>query len=43
VLQTVAWTGMLIRYSSEGGVRQGLAQTFDGEHPCPLCKAIAQG
>jgi hypothetical protein len=42
VLQTVAWTGMLISYSQEG-VREAIAKTFDGEHPCPLCKAVAKG
>lgn len=42
-LQTVAWTGMIVAYTQEAGVRQGLAMTFDGAHPCPLCKAIEKG
>lgn len=44
-LQAVAWSGMLVKYSAESGLWVGLQQTFDGEHPCPLCCAIkkAQG
>ncbi len=42
-LQMVAWTGMLIAYSQESGVREAVAKTFDGQHPCPLCHAIAKG
>jgi len=43
VLQTVAWTGMLVAYSAEAGLREGVSRTFDGQHPCPLCKAIQKG
>lgn len=43
VLQTVAWTGMLVAYSAEVGLREGVSRTFDGQHPCPLCKAIQKG
>lgn len=41
VLQGVAWVGMAVSYSlEEGSVSSGLSKTFDGEHPCPLCKAV---
>ena len=40
-LQVMAWTGMAISYSAESGVSEGLRKTFDGQHPCPLCHAIA--
>lgn len=43
VLQTVAWTTMLASNLCQQPVAQAVAQTFDGEHPCPLCKAIAAG
>jgi hypothetical protein len=43
VLQTVAWTGMIVAYSAEAGLREGVSRTFDGQHPCPLCKAIQKG
>ena len=34
---------MVVDYSREGSVSEALAKTFDGKHPCPLCKAIAAG
>jgi hypothetical protein len=39
-LQSIAWVGMLISYSHSASVATAVAETFDGEHPCPLCKAI---
>jgi hypothetical protein len=42
-LQTSAWIGMVVQYSRQAGLKAGLAQTFDGEHPCPICKAIQDG
>lgn len=43
VLQTGAWMGMIVQYSQQAGLKAGLAQAFDGEHPCPVCKAIEHG
>ena len=40
VLQTTAWIGMAIHYSQRNGIVVGLAQTFDGAHPCLMCRAI---
>lgn len=40
VLQTVAWTGMIISYSRDASLSEALSKTFDGEHPCPMCKVI---
>ena len=40
-LQTVAWSRMLIDYSRTTGLATALSDTFDGEHPCPMCKKIA--
>jgi len=34
---------MVVSYSQQCGVMTGLAQTFDGDHPCPICKAIQDG
>ena len=40
-LQTVAWTGMLWSYTQkDGSLLSGVKKTFDGEHPCPMCKSI---
>jgi hypothetical protein len=41
LLQTVAWTTMLASNLQSGSVREAMAMTFDGRHPCCLCKAIA--
>lgn len=43
LLQTVAWTGMIFAYSRDNSIRQALSMTFDGQHPCCLCKVIKQG
>lgn len=43
LLQSVAWTGMLINYSRDGSIKEAVCKTFDGKHPCCLCKAIAAG
>jgi hypothetical protein len=41
--QSVAWVGMVVSYSQDGSIREALGKTFDGKHPCALCKAIAKG
>jgi hypothetical protein len=41
-LQSVAWVGMVISYSEDTTLTQALVKTFDGRHPCSLCKEIAQ-
>lgn len=43
VLQSVAWTAMLANNLQEQSLTLAVSQTFDGEHPCCLCKAIAAG
>jgi hypothetical protein len=42
ILQTAAWVGMVIEYSANDGLQAGLSKTFDGAHPCELCKSIAK-
>lgn len=41
LLQTVAWTTMLAGNLHSCSLHDAVAMTFDGQHPCPLCKAIA--
>ncbi len=41
VLQCIAWTNMLVDYSASDGILEGARMTFDGEHPCAMCKSIA--
>ncbi|HVU27665.1 MAG TPA: hypothetical protein VHG71_08005 [Verrucomicrobiae bacterium] len=43
LLQTVAWTTMLADNLCTQSVTEAVSQTFDGEHPCPICMAIAAG
>jgi hypothetical protein len=41
VLQSIAWMGMIVAYSKAAPLTVALKETFDGKHPCCLCKAIA--
>lgn len=43
VLQTIAWGKMLVDYSKNASLATAISDTFDGEHPCPMCKKIATG
>ena len=43
VLQSVAWFGMVINYSQGTSLKEGLSKTFDGKHPCCLCKMVQAG
>ena len=40
VLQVVAWAGMIVNYSRDAEISEAIEMTFDGEHPCPMCKVI---
>ena len=42
-LQSAAWVGMVVTYSQETTLLQGVAMTFDGEHPCRWCRRVEQG
>jgi hypothetical protein len=41
--QSLAWTSMLADNLCRDSLVQAVSHTFDGHHPCPLCKAIADG
>jgi hypothetical protein len=43
ILQSVAWTSMLADNLRHDSLAQAVTHTFDGQHPCCLCKAIAAG
>jgi len=44
LLQTAAWASMLGDYFSQtGDIKKAVGMTFDGEHPCGMCKSIEQG
>jgi hypothetical protein len=40
VLQSVAWTAMLVKYGKQQSLRVAVCQTFDGDHPCSLCHMV---
>lgn len=40
LLQTIAWGNMLVEFSSESSFSEAMDKTFDGEHPCALCKVV---
>lgn len=40
VLQSVAWMTMVAGYSQTAPLKEALARTFDGKHPCPICKFV---
>lgn len=41
VLQSVAWTAMLAGNLQTDSFHVAVVKTFDGKHPCALCKQIA--
>ena len=43
LLQSVAWTTMLAENLHAGTFHDAMTKTFDGKHPCCLCRAIAAG
>jgi hypothetical protein len=43
LLQSVAWTVMLFDRGSEMGWERAFATTFDGRHPCALCRVVRAG
>jgi hypothetical protein len=42
VLQTIAWAKMVVDYSRDNPVSEAISKTFDGEHPCAICKKISK-
>lgn len=40
ILQSIAWTTMLANNLQRTSLVEAVSDTFDGEHPCPMCKAI---
>jgi hypothetical protein len=43
VLQSVAWTTMLVAHSKHARLSEAIAKTFDGAHPCSLCHIVSAG
>lgn len=43
LLQSAAWVGMAVSYSQSDSFTTALKKTFDGNHPCNLCKMVKAG
>jgi hypothetical protein len=43
VLQSVAWFGMVVNYSQSLPLHEAFVKTFDGKHPCKICKVVQAG
>src|SRR2546423_7998285 len=42
VLQSIAWSGMLVTEAQHSRLAEAVQKTFDGAHPCQLCKGISR-
>jgi hypothetical protein len=42
LLQSVAWVSMIVTFSQTSSLREAVAKTFDGEHPCNICKLVTK-
>lgn len=42
MLQSVAWATMLANSARTESLSDAITRTFDGRHPCPICRQIAQ-
>ena len=43
ILQSIAWCGMVVSYSQHSSLAEALVKTFNGKHPCTLCKVVQNG
>ena len=43
LLQSAAWVGMAVSFSKTDSLTTALQKTFDGQHPCQLCKLVKAG
>lgn len=42
MVQMIGWVSMTVEYSQTAPLADALAMTFDGKHPCKLCKLVAE-
>ncbi len=40
LLRTVGWVNMFVTFTQTGTVHEALVKTFDGKHPCSMCKFV---
>lgn len=39
-VQSIAWTKMMFTFAQQGSLHFALKKTFDGKHPCKICREI---
>ncbi len=42
-LQSAAWVGMAVTFVQQDSLGIALNKTFDGQHPCQICKFVEAG
>jgi hypothetical protein len=42
LVQGFAWARMAVRFARRDGVKRSLDETFDGRHPCALCRMVGR-
>jgi len=42
LLQTFAWGNMLVSFSRSDSIAEATKKTFDGDHPCSMCKVVKE-
>jgi hypothetical protein len=42
-LQSIAWVTMTVNFAQTDPLDVALKKTFDGQHPCRICKTVEQG
>lgn len=43
ILQSVAWVSMVVSFSKDSTIEAAVVKTFDGKHPCNICKMVRHG
>jgi len=42
-LQSIAWLGMTVKFAQSDTLSGAIRKTFDGLHPCKICKIVQDG
>jgi hypothetical protein len=43
LLQSAAWVGMMMDFARHDSLPVAIEKTFNGTHPCQLCKTVSKG
>ncbi|MCI0539062.1 MAG: hypothetical protein L0Z50_27970 [Verrucomicrobiales bacterium] len=43
LLQSFGWVQMFVTFAQVDPVKEALIKTFDGNHPCDVCKLVQEG